>query len=62
MDSKVISSFIPRHALLFEGIGGEYNIPMVANARSVRDFDEGLTRGTFLLVYFMYLHASNYLS
>jgi hypothetical protein len=35
-----------RHALLFEDIGGEYNIPMVANAKSVREFDDGLTRGT----------------
>ena len=34
-----------RHALLFEGLGGEYNIPMAANARTVREFDEGLTRG-----------------
>lgn len=34
-----------RHALLFEDIGGEYDIPMTANAKSVREFDEGLTRG-----------------
>lgn len=26
---------------------GEYNIPKAANARSVRDFDEGLTRVSF---------------
>ncbi|XP_051145746.1 embryogenesis-associated protein EMB8 [Andrographis paniculata] len=36
-----------RHALLFEDIGGEYNIPMAANAKSVREFDEGLTRVSF---------------
>lgn len=36
-----------RHALLFEDIGGEFNIPMVANAKSVREFDEGLTRVSF---------------
>lgn len=34
-----------RHALLFEGMEGEYNIPLAANAKSVREFDEGLTRG-----------------
>lgn len=34
-----------RHILLFEDIGGEYNIPLALNARQVRDFDEGLTRG-----------------
>lgn len=37
-----------RHALLFEDIGGDYNIPMAANAKTVRDFDEGLTRGKYL--------------
>lgn len=36
-----------RHALLFEDIGGEFNIPLVANAKSVREFDEGLTRVSF---------------
>ncbi|XP_035543345.1 embryogenesis-associated protein EMB8-like isoform X2 [Juglans regia] len=36
-----------RHALLFEDMGGEYNIPLAANAKSVRDFDEGLTRVSF---------------
>lgn len=34
-----------RHILLFEDIEGEYNIPLALNARQVRDFDEGLTRG-----------------
>ncbi|CAK9172359.1 unnamed protein product [Ilex paraguariensis] len=36
-----------KHALLFEDIGGEYNIPLAANAKSVREFDEGLTRVSF---------------
>ncbi|KAH6774023.1 esterase/lipase/thioesterase family protein [Perilla frutescens var. hirtella] len=36
-----------RHALLFENIGGEFNIPLAANAKSVREFDEGLTRVSF---------------
>lgn len=36
-----------RHASLFEDISGEYNIPMVANAKTVKEFDEGLTRVSF---------------
>ncbi|XP_068634092.1 embryogenesis-associated protein EMB8-like isoform X2 [Aristolochia californica] len=36
-----------KHALLFEDIGGDYNIPLAANAKSVRDFDDGLTRVSF---------------
>ncbi|XP_057773649.1 embryogenesis-associated protein EMB8 [Salvia miltiorrhiza] len=36
-----------KHALLFEDIGGEFNIPLAANAKSVREFDEGLTRVSF---------------
>lgn len=36
-----------KHAHLFENIGGEYNIPLVANAKTVREFDEGLTRVSF---------------
>jgi hypothetical protein len=34
-----------RHAALFTNIGGEYNIPKATAAKSVRDFDDGLTRG-----------------
>jgi hypothetical protein len=34
-----------RHAHLFEDIGGEYNIPLAAKAKTVREFDDGLTRG-----------------
>lgn len=34
-----------RHRLLFEEVGGEYNIPLAEKAKTVRDFDEGLTRG-----------------
>ncbi|XVF10316.1 hypothetical protein REPUB_Repub07fG0172200 [Reevesia pubescens] len=36
-----------RHALLFEYIEGGFNIPLAANAKSVRDFDEGLTQVSF---------------
>ncbi|KAJ3706617.1 hypothetical protein LUZ61_010322 [Rhynchospora tenuis] len=45
--ARSLCKIFKKHALLFEGIGGEYNIPMATNARSVRDFDEGLTRVTF---------------
>lgn len=34
-----------RHASLFEEIGGEYNIPSALNAKTIREFDEALTRG-----------------
>lgn len=37
-----------RHALLFEEMEGEYNIQLAANAKSVREFDEGLTRGMII--------------
>lgn len=55
-----------RHALLFEELDGEYDIPSVANAKSVRDFDQGLTRGTWLgtdilLFYFSLLRWVSYL-
>ncbi|XP_040987017.1 embryogenesis-associated protein EMB8-like isoform X2 [Juglans microcarpa x Juglans regia] len=36
-----------KHALLFEDMGGEYNIPLAANAKTLREFDEGLTRVSF---------------
>ncbi|KAG9452598.1 hypothetical protein H6P81_005502 [Aristolochia fimbriata] len=36
-----------KHKLLFEDIDGDYNIQLAANAKSVRDFDEGLTRVSF---------------
>ncbi|PSS11245.1 Embryogenesis-associated protein [Actinidia chinensis var. chinensis] len=36
-----------KHALLFEDMGGEYDIQATANAKSVREFDEGLTRVSF---------------
>ncbi|KAK2351605.1 embryogenesis-associated protein EMB8 [Trifolium repens] len=45
--SSALGKIFKKHALLFEDIGGEYNIPMVANAKSVREFDDGLTRVSF---------------
>ncbi|KAK9285930.1 hypothetical protein L1049_025132 [Liquidambar formosana] len=49
--ASALCKIFKKHALLFEDIGGEYNIPVVANAKSVREFDEGLTRG----IYFLYV-------
>ncbi|KAL2329283.1 hypothetical protein Fmac_022710 [Flemingia macrophylla] len=45
--TKALCKIFKRHALLFEDIGGEYNIPQAANAKSVREFDDGLTRVSF---------------
>lgn len=42
-----LRAIFKKHALLFEGLDGEYNIPKAANAKTVRDFDEGLTRVSF---------------
>lgn len=42
-----LRAIFKKHALLFEGLDGEYNIPKVANAKTVRDFDDGLTRVSF---------------
>ncbi|XP_072958521.1 embryogenesis-associated protein EMB8 [Typha angustifolia] len=45
--ARALCNIFKKHALLFEGLGGEYDIPMAANAKSVRDFDQGLTRVSF---------------
>nr|XP_043607339.1 embryogenesis-associated protein EMB8-like [Erigeron canadensis] len=42
-----LSTILKRHALLFEEIDGGYNIPAAANCKSVREFDEALTRFSF---------------
>ncbi|XP_024378237.1 embryogenesis-associated protein EMB8 [Physcomitrium patens] len=36
-----------KHAHLFKDIGGDYNIPLVEKATTVREFDDGLTRVSF---------------
>lgn len=45
--ARGLRTIFKKHALLFEGLEGEYDIPKAANATSVRDFDEGLTRVSF---------------
>ncbi|EOA23252.1 hypothetical protein CARUB_v10017300mg, partial [Capsella rubella] len=45
--SKSLRRIFSKHSLLFEDIGGGFNIPLAANATTVRDFDEGITRVSF---------------
>ncbi|KAG6781228.1 hypothetical protein POTOM_014119 [Populus tomentosa] len=45
--TNALRKILKNHAILFEDMGGEYNIPLAANAKSVREFDEGLTRVSF---------------
>ncbi|XVE64607.1 hypothetical protein DITRI_Ditri07aG0114300 [Diplodiscus trichospermus] len=45
--ARALCKIFQKHALLFEDMEGEYNIPLAATAKSVRDFDEGLTRVSF---------------
>ncbi|KAF5753418.1 putative alcohol O-acetyltransferase [Helianthus annuus] len=48
---KIIASTLrgifKKHALLFEEMSDEYNIPAAANCRSIREFDEALTSVSF---------------
>jgi hypothetical protein len=36
-----------KHAHLFNDIGGDFDIPLAANAKTVRDFDNGITKVSF---------------
>ncbi|OMO79833.1 putative AB-hydrolase YheT [Corchorus capsularis] len=45
--ARALRKIFKKHAPLFEDMEGEFNIPLAANAKSVRDFDEGLTRVSF---------------
>ncbi|KAK7404278.1 hypothetical protein VNO78_05042 [Psophocarpus tetragonolobus] len=45
--SKALRKIFNKHILLFEDIGGEFNIPLAAKAKSVREFDDALTRVSF---------------
>ncbi|GKF30206.1 embryogenesis-associated protein EMB8-like protein, partial [Tanacetum coccineum] len=46
-DRCLLSGAVSLHALLFEGIEGEYNIPVARNSKSLREFDESYTRVSF---------------
>ncbi|CAL1373688.1 unnamed protein product [Linum trigynum] len=45
--TKSLRRIFKKHAPLFEDMGGEFNIELAANARTVREFDDGLTRVSF---------------
>ncbi|OVA04760.1 hypothetical protein BVC80_1719g97 [Macleaya cordata] len=45
--ARALTKIFKKHALLFEEIGGEYDIKLAANAKTVKEFDEGLTRVSF---------------
>ncbi|KAK1258391.1 Embryogenesis-associated protein EMB8 [Acorus gramineus] len=45
--ARALQKIFKKHALLFVDMGGEYNIQAAANPRSIREFDEGLTRVSF---------------
>ncbi|KAI5329305.1 PREDICTED: embryogenesis-associated [Prunus dulcis] len=45
--ASALSKIFKKHALLFEDMGADFNIPLAANAKSVREFDDGLTRVSF---------------
>ncbi|XP_057967434.1 embryogenesis-associated protein EMB8-like [Malania oleifera] len=45
--ASALRKIFKKHALLFEDLDGDYNIPLTANCKSVREFHEGLTVATF---------------
>nr|GME12104.1 embryogenesis-associated protein EMB8 [Ipomoea batatas] len=57
--ANALCKIFKKHALLFEDIGGEYNIPLAANAKTVKEFDEGLTRGLYAVSYTKNFLAAN---
>ncbi|XP_020539554.1 embryogenesis-associated protein EMB8 isoform X2 [Jatropha curcas] len=45
--TRALCRIFQKHAYLFEDMDGEYDISSVTHARSVREFDQGLTRVSF---------------
>ncbi|GBG76200.1 hypothetical protein CBR_g21949 [Chara braunii] len=45
--ANVLGKIFRKHEALFEGIGGEFDLVKARAARTVREFDEGLTRVSF---------------
>lgn len=45
--ASALCRILKKHALVFEDMGGEFNISLAANAKSVKQFDDGLTRVSF---------------
>ena len=42
-----LSNIYKRHEHLLEGIGGEYQLELAANCKTIRDFDDAITRVSF---------------
>ncbi|XP_022159893.1 embryogenesis-associated protein EMB8 [Momordica charantia] len=45
--ARALCRIFNKHADLFSDMPGEFNIPLAANARTVRDYDDALTRVSF---------------
>ena len=45
--ARGLRTIFKRHEALFEGIGGEYQPELAANCRTIRDFDDAITRVSF---------------
>lgn len=45
--ARGLRTIFKRHETLFEGIGGEYQPDLAANCRTIRDFDDAITRVSF---------------
>ena len=45
--AKSLRNIFMRHAHLFDGIGGEFQPELAANCRTIRDFDDAITRVSF---------------
>lgn len=45
--AKSLRNIFMRHAHLFDGIGGDFQPELVAKCRTIRDFDDAITRVSF---------------
>ena len=45
--AKSLRNIFMRHAHLFDGIGGDYQPELAANCRTIREFDDAITRVSF---------------
>ena len=45
--AKGLKRIYKSHEHLFEGIQGEYQLDLAANCRTIRDFDDAITRVSF---------------
>ena len=45
--AKSLRNIFKRHAHLFRGLEAKYDLKMVENATSIREFDDAITRVTF---------------